>query len=235
MFYWLLQSEEAHPALARGDPPSGLLSPIETAELTKFTCEARRRDWLLGRWTAKRLLQQIAEQHCGYQVPLNSIIIATDRDGAPLTSFRQPLTGKAFSLSISHSQGYALCGVIARPETPLGVDLEWVVPHDSDFAKAFLSLTEQKLIDEAVERLVDLHVNALWSAKESVVKALRAVGRMDLRTIHCQLKPVLHEPQTWTPFSIDYPRVATPQNSSRRLTGWWQTVGGFVLTLVKPA
>lgn len=53
----LLQSTAAHPALEAGLPPEGLLAPVEQARCDQFKVAKRRRDWLLGRWTAKHLVR----------------------------------------------------------------------------------------------------------------------------------------------------------------------------------
>lgn len=238
MLYWLLQADDAHPALSRGEPPPGLLTGEERSHFDQFSSFARRRDWLLGRWTAKRLLQQVAGQDAGYEVPLRDIAIDTAPDGAPLTAFRQPLTGAAYSLSLSHSHGYALCAVVEGHDRPLGVDLEWVTPRDDDFATAFLSPEEQRSIGSQLpptHHLRHLHVNALWSAKEAVVKALRPSKRPRLTAIQCQIPPLTAEPQTWIPFRIAYPAHLASAKNPPALNGWWQTLGGFVLTVVTPA
>ena len=65
MIHWLLQSTDAHPDLARGHPPVGLLCKLEHARLSNLTIDKRRREWLLGRWTAKQLLQAYLEQETG--------------------------------------------------------------------------------------------------------------------------------------------------------------------------
>ncbi|KPV50090.1 phosphopantetheinyl transferase, partial [Kouleothrix aurantiaca] len=46
MIDWLLQSSAAHPAIAQGIAPEGLLSPAEAARLATMPVAKRRRDWL---------------------------------------------------------------------------------------------------------------------------------------------------------------------------------------------
>lgn len=234
MLYWLLQSQDAHPSIPRGQAPGKLLTPEERHELAQYTSMVRRRDWLLGRWTAKRLLQQISAQQDGCDVPLSEIAIRTASDGAPVTDFRQPPGGKPFSISLSHSDGYALCGALPGNDVPLGVDLEWVTPHDRALTESYLSPEEEELLDPRVQRLYHLHLNAMWSAKEATFKALRPRERIDLRRIHCLIPPVSVEPQAWIPFRIHFPQDLAARHAAERLTGWWQTLGGFVLTMVTP-
>lgn len=234
MVYWLLQSQDAHPSIPRGQAPGELLTPDERHELAQYTSLARRRDWLLGRWTAKHLLQQIAAQQNGCDIPLPAIGIRPAADGAPVTDFRQPLNGKPFSISLSHSDGYALCAALPGRDVPLGVDLEWIVPHDTGFAESYLSPEENKLVDPRLRRLYHLHLNAIWSAKEATLKALRPRARIDLRRLHCLIQPIFVEPQTWIPFQIRFPEELAAQHVAEHLAGWWQTLGGFVLTIVAP-
>lgn len=84
MIDWLLQSYGDHPDLARGLPPAGVLSAPEVARLRGFRVEKRRREWLLGRWTAKLLLQTYLEEHTGQRAPLDALIVGRDPGGVPI-------------------------------------------------------------------------------------------------------------------------------------------------------
>ncbi|HZD11356.1 MAG TPA: 4'-phosphopantetheinyl transferase superfamily protein [Candidatus Binatia bacterium] len=231
MLYWLLQSLEAHPALAFGEAPECLLAPEEEEELRRFTMQARRRDWLLGRWTAKRLLQQVAQQHCGFPVPLHDIVVRSAENGAPCTDFREPLTGRQFSLSISHSQGYALCAVVEGQKAFLGADLEEVVSQPEGFVERFFNHEERELIDDRIDRLRDVQVTAIWGAKEAAYKAVRSSVRFEPLAISCLVQPVAAEPQDWIPFPIVCHAEILPDRALPTLTGWWQALGVFVLTV----
>lgn len=55
MIAWLVQSACDLPAL----PAAAWLSPPERERLSSFKVAKRRDDWLLGRWTAKRLAQTV--------------------------------------------------------------------------------------------------------------------------------------------------------------------------------
>ena len=233
MLYWLLQSQSAHPDLAQGVAPDGLLAPEEVTALERFTSD-RRRDWLLGRWTAKRLLQQVVEQQCGFDVPLDTIVILTAGNDAPFTDFREPCTGRQFSLSISHSQDYALCAVIEGRNARVGADLEWVEPRGKGFVDEFFTDEERELVYRRVQRLHDLHVTSIWSAKESVLKAAGVGMRVDPRSVSCLVQPVTAEPQDWIPFEVVWRDGQLAGGSRPELTGWWQALGGFVLSLATP-
>lgn len=87
MIHWLVQSSAAHPDLARGVPPAGLLSAAEQERLAGFRVEKRRKEWLLGRWTAKHLLQAYCEETLGYRPPLEALIVGrVPGGGVPLAA-----------------------------------------------------------------------------------------------------------------------------------------------------
>lgn len=231
MLYWLLQSQTAHPALSQGKAPGGLLAPQEQAQLEQFSSQLRRRDWLLGRWTAKRLLQQVLQHRLGVEAPLCAITIQTMPNGAPFPEINSPPIDETFNLSLSHKQGYALCAVVEGRHTPIGVDLEWIEPRDEAFVEEFLSGAERALLAACTPRLRTLHVTAIWSAKEAALKATGWGLRVDPRAVSCLVEPVAAEPQNWMPFQIVWNRETIAKESLPDLTGWWQTIGRFVLAV----
>jgi 4'-phosphopantetheinyl transferase len=87
MIHWLIQSIAGHPALARGIAPAGLLSEQEQQRLIELKTVKRRSDWLIGRWTAKHLIQAYIERQTGVQPPLHSLTVTNDPDGAPRPIF----------------------------------------------------------------------------------------------------------------------------------------------------
>lgn len=232
MPHWLLQSLAANPDLADGQPPPGILATLEREELAHFTSLQRRCDWLLGRWTAKRLLQQIVQEQCAFEPPADSIIITTAADGAPTTSFRAPCSGAHYSLSLSHSHGYALCAVVEGNDTPIGVDLEAIEPRDEHFTTAFFNEDEQRLLPQHMR---DLHITAIWSAKEATLKAVRIGLRADPRQVSCLLQPVAAPPQDWIPFQIRWRDKRPSESGFQELKGWWHVLGDLVLALATTA
>jgi 4'-phosphopantetheinyl transferase len=224
MIHWLVQSLEAHPDLLQGLAPAGLLSPAEVARFHALKSAKRRRDWLLGRWTAKQLLRQVMARD-GSTVALDAIVVDNDDSGAPVVN------DPPFSLSISHSHGYAFCAAVAHPAWPLGADLEWIVPRASTFASDFFTEAEAALVARAPAAARDVLMTAIWSAKEAALKALHLGLRVDTRTVACLVEPVPERPPVWTPFAIswDAQRLDRP---APPLAGWWRVSDNFVLTLV---
>jgi len=116
VIHWLLQSLDDCPEILRGDATPAWLSAAEQQRLHSFKVEKRRRDWLLGRWTAKNLVQRHLVQTTGESPTLDTIFIGADADGAPYASYQgRGARGEerlAVSLSISHSHGMAFCGLV---------------------------------------------------------------------------------------------------------------------------
>jgi 4'-phosphopantetheinyl transferase len=130
VIHWLVQSLDDCPEIVNGVAAPAWLGEVEQARLSTFKVEKRRRDWLLGRWTAKNLVQRyLAAQ--GESVALARIVIQADADGAPYVARGEgqgtpprPDWGGSLprgdtveriplSLSISHSHGTAFCGLAA--------------------------------------------------------------------------------------------------------------------------
>jgi 4'-phosphopantetheinyl transferase len=254
MIRWLVQSIVDHPDLAAGRPPAGLLSRAEQERYAGYLNPKRRRDWLSGRWTAKKLIQAHYAATAGLEPALDSFTITQEPDGAPYAISCDPTLVGARSaesspvrlplvLSISHSHGYALCAVCAggEPAPKLGADIELVERRDPAFAHDFFTAREQAAFAAVPARLADLMITATWSAKESVLKALRLGLRVDTRTVECFVTPA--EPHVWTPFCIELcPALGQKVPQAEPLAsfaGWWRIMDNrlrpgtqFVLTLV---
>ncbi|MGO4884602.1 MAG: 4'-phosphopantetheinyl transferase family protein [Bryobacteraceae bacterium] len=127
------------------------------------------------------------------------------------------------AISISHRDGRALCAV-AAPQTALGCDLEIAEPRSDAFAADYFTTAEQELIaqysGEDRWRLLAL----LWSAKESVLKALRVGLRMDTREVSIDPLPLRAADRDWLPLRATH--------EGRVFHGWWQQTGSVIRTLV---
>lgn len=198
MIHWLLQSFDDCPEILRGDTTPAWLSAAEQARLHGFKVEKRRRDWLLGRWTAKNLVQRYLAQTTGDAPALDTIFIGADADGAPYaargegqgargdTDARLPV-----SLSISHSHGTAFCGLVETFSTQrrrgaeaqadrnlqlatrpsLGCDLELIEPREGNFLDNFFTAAEVAAVQALRERAVQ-EARRIYSAPvtESALK-----------------------------------------------------------------
>ena len=125
--------------------PAGLdwLTPGERERVEAFRFEKRRRDWLLGRWTAKIALLGIIDAQ---DRDVSRFEIASASDGAPLPR----LDGRALQaqLSLSHSNNRAF-STVSRQTTELGCDIELVEPRSASFVETFFTATECAHVESA--------------------------------------------------------------------------------------
>lgn len=253
MIHWLLQSLDDCPEILRGDATPGWLGAAERERLAGFKVEKRRRDWLLGRWTAKHLVQRYLAELTGAAPALDAIFIDADADGAPYASCQLPgARGEErlpVSLSISHSHGTAFCGVVeafstqrrkdaetqenrllplvSRPS--LGCDIEFIEPREPNFVRSYFAAEEMAAVAASGQNQ-DVLVTAIWSGKEAVLKALREGLRIDTRRITCRFDGFTVAPQEWTPFFVAMDGALADQFPGI-WSGWWRVKDRFVLTM----
>jgi 4'-phosphopantetheinyl transferase len=228
------------------------LSPAE--QQRTFKAEKRRRDWLLGRWTAKNLVQRYLAQTTGETPALDEIFIGADADGAPYASCEgreASCEGRLpVSLSISHSHGTAFCGLVETPlaqrcegqedrpsplapRPSLGCDLELIEPREGNFRDNFFTAEEVAAVRALREQDAaqdDILTTAIWSGKEAVLKALREGLRIDTRRITCLFDAFAAPPQEWTPFTVNVDDGLVAQFPGT-WSGWWRVADRFVLTM----
>jgi 4'-phosphopantetheinyl transferase len=225
----LIQSHQAHPGLARGVPPEGLLSRAETEKFNSLKTDKRCRDWLLGRWTAKHLVQQVLAQKKGELLPLKLIEIGNNADGVPTVNGQWSTVYCLLSLSISHSQGHAFCAV-RQGGGAIGADMEQIEPRMTGFAEAYFTDAEQERITHHASRFTyHALVTAVWSAKEAVLKALHLGLSVDTRAVCCLLEVPDVAADGWLPFAVQPDPQRLPHTPA--LQGWWRVMDGFVLAL----
>ena len=222
--YCLLQSTDGHPALAQAVASPELLSADEQTHCARFMVAKRRHDWLLGRWTAKHLVQSYLALTQSTLLSLNQIEVLADDDGAPYARSGDRLL---LSLSISHSGAYSFCAVCAQDAGAVGADVEQVETRDLSFVRTFFTEHENLAVEAAAASERDGTVTALWSAKEAVLKTLRMGLRADTRQIEIVL-PTLN-PQ-WQRVRVAVQPVLLPAPSST-LSAWVRMDGPRVLTL----
>ena len=226
MIQWLVQSGSDLPEPAAGEIPSSVLSAAEETHYRGLHSAKRRRDWLLGRWTAKRLLQAVLTGQDGKTAPaLAEIQIANDPRGVPISLRPRPLTGG--QLSISHGHGRAFCAV-SLESFPIGADLESVEPRSERFVTDYFTRGERQLVEVVTATRRSLLTTAIWSGKEAALKALQ-LGL----SVTCLFDPAGGAPR-WTPFEIVVDRRRLPE-AAVSLRGWWRFAGDFVYTLALPA
>lgn len=248
MIHWLLQSLDDCPEIARAKAPAGLLCEQEWQRLGTLKIEKRRRDWLLGRWTAKHLVQGYLAATEDYTPALDAIRIANAEDGSPYcelldtgkTGTGKTGTGKTarrleVSLSISHSHGHALCALCSEAGQQgttwsLGCDIEWIEHREQSFVNDFFTAQEIRDVMGTPAEHRNCRVTAIWSAKEAVLKSLRTGLRIDTRRLDCRFGADDLVATQWTPLTVLVDSTLAAQFPGNWYA-WWQVQDGFVLTM----
>ena len=229
MIHWLLES-----AQNLTEPPEAFLSAAELEKFSTFRFEKRRNDWLLGRWTAKRLLQAVLLQQTDELIARDEIEIFNDADGVPhVTNLRvsHAMLGIAdlegLNVTISHSNDHALCAV---SDHHIGADLEFVEPRAEYLVRDYFTANEIARVNASSPAQHDMVVTAIWSAKEAVLKAMHKGLSVDTRAVEISIAPFENIPAQWMAFEIK-----SDFQNTVLLHGWWRAQDGFVLTLAATA
>lgn len=259
MFIWLLQSFADHPMLAQGIAPEGMLSTSEAARFSELRIPKRRSEWLLGRWTAKQLVQSYVEQQTHIRPPLNTLVIGADQDGAPTVTlaagwsresprggpYRELWARPDIHLSISHRDSYAFCALSQQRQTVIGADIERIEPRDWSFVEDFFTPNEIEQVQLAGAAGRDLVATLFWSAKEAVLKAFHMGLTVDTRNVECYLPDIaLNDPSDWLSLHVSATDLLFARSVHRRshllpptlrarprLEVIWRTVGDHVMTI----
>jgi 4'-phosphopantetheinyl transferase len=213
--YWLEQTESDVP------PGNEWLSGNEDILLAGLHVAKRRADWRLGRWTAKCAVAACLK----LRVPpagMAEIEISARPSGAPQV---RVATGLApAEISLSHSGGLAICAV-AGPDAVIGCDLEIVETHSAAFIRDYFTDEERAEIARAPASHQPSLVSALWSAKESALKALQEGLRLDTRSVSGRLCGWADDVHRWYPLQVEC-------EQGEVFHGWWQRAGNMVRTVV---
>ncbi len=192
MIRWLVQTVHDCPDAASGAAPPGLLSPPEAAHLARLIYPKRRQEWLLGRWTAKRLLSAYLDEQGGAP-PLVQITVANDPTGAPYALIESGRDAGRIpvSLTISHSRGIAFCALAAQANAAetgtatrlprVGGDVELIEPREASFVRDYFAPEEQAAVMAAPAVWRDGLTTVIWSLKEATLKALQLGLSVDPR------------------------------------------------------
>jgi 4'-phosphopantetheinyl transferase len=209
---WLSQGMSDVPA---GD---GWLSPREAAWIARMRFPKRRREFRLGRWTAKKALALYLGRP---EDDLAAIEIDRAPDGAPAPLVDGRPAGAYLTMTDRADQAVCLVG---PPGPSLGCDLELVEPRSDAFVADFLTPAERRLVAGAGDRDAhDLLANLVWSGKESALKVLRTGLRRDTRSVEVSL-PGGPPVDGWSP-------IVMRAVEGTVYPGWWQRFGPFVLTV----
>ncbi|MFF4119223.1 beta-ketoacyl synthase N-terminal-like domain-containing protein [Streptomyces sp. NPDC001714] len=132
-----------------------------------------RRQWLLGRITAKDAVRQWLWQHGEGPVFPAELRVRNDASGRPYVVGVHGRTLPALDVSLAHRAEAAVA--IVRPHTPgpgPGIDLEEVAERDPAAIRAALGADELRLLHAlSADGSPSLWFTRFWAAKEAVAKA----------------------------------------------------------------
>jgi 4'-phosphopantetheinyl transferase len=210
--------EQPHDAVPAGND---WLSDHEINSLNSIRFLKRRTDWRLGRWTAKCAVATCLSLPTSGRA-LAKIEIRASTSGAP--EAYPGNSGPSLTISLSHREETALCAV-ARAGVQLGCDLEIIEPHSDVFIADYFHAEEQAWLARIPTPERPRMVALLWSAKESVLKALREGLRLDTRSV--TVSPTLGACDLfgWSPFRA---RCSDGQT----FHGWWRSTQANLQTVV---
>ena len=138
-----------------------VLTQGERREYDGLPHEGRRRDWLAGRYAAKRAVAK----RCG--VPLHHIQLESRPGAAPLCTVlddHRRWTHTRFSISIAHRDGWAIAAA-AEPSIRVGVDIDRAGEIVPEHLRYFLAPRERCCSGR-------IDVSLAWVLKEAAWKAL---------------------------------------------------------------
>jgi 4'-phosphopantetheinyl transferase len=191
------------------------LSSGERARLDRMQVPKRRNDFLLGRWTAKRVMAALLGGRAYAEIDVRA-----SGDGSP-QAYVDGVASR-WSVSLGHSAGRAIA--VVRPSGLIGADIERVEPRSQGLVDDFFTPDEVAWVAARAPAERDRSIAVIWSAKESALKALRRGLREDTRHVHVGGVDD-RSGATWSPL-----RVAV--TGAPPLSGWWRFDAGFAITIV---
>lgn len=172
------------------ESPDALFSLLENGEeylsqLEEIHAEQRRREWLASRVLLQMLLGR-------------PVRIAYHPNGAPY------LPDSPFSISVSHTKGYA--AVLIQEHPAAGIDIEYRSDRVLKIRSRFMNPEEEAALDREHEAE---HLLLHWCAKETLFKM---IGREEvdfLKHLHVRTFPYAEEgrfrvQETWTEAGAAY-------------------------------
>lgn len=212
-------------------PGDGWLGAGERRVLAGLRLDARRTSWRLGRWTAKLALRACAAPDAA----LDDLEVRAADDGAPEAFLRGAPLG--WGISLTHRAGRA-AAVVGPLGVGFGCDLESVEPRSAAFVDDFFTDAERAWVWALPDAERPWAASLVWSAKESVLKALRVGLREDTRAVEVACAPAPPRGDAgrlpggalrWQPLRA---RVAA---TGQRFDGFWCALAGQVFTLAAAA
>lgn len=173
----------------------------------------RKSEWRLGRWVTKKALQR------HLSLPLQDIEILSQENGAPHLKIKNRQQNMA--LSISHREQKAICAFSEQFDV-IGCDLEFIEPRSDLFIHDYFTKDEIKLVQQNSQQK-NLISNLIWSAKESVSKALQLGLNLDTRDVNVHTVSFF-ENHEWNNLEISL-------KNQTNFWGYWKIINNYIVTV----
>ena len=148
-----------------------VLSPAEQRYFQRFKYMKRKKEWLGGRIAAKAAM--LAFTSTPDEQVLNSITILPNKYGRPIVEeIPTCLSGQGCELIISLSHGDCFAVGLARKGATCGIDLQKISTKLAGLTSHFATDAELQLLAEQADCDEDTRLTMLWTAKETLKKAL---------------------------------------------------------------
>ncbi len=225
--YWTMcEADPQGSALTFSLPLETIFSTEEIERINGLRFPKRRWEWMFGRITGKQLLK-VCETSCiGKSLP--KIRIENEPEGAPYAMVENQIVPGC--LTISHSGRFAMAAHSPNPGLQIGVDLEQVEHRAESFLFDFFTPAEVRIAQSLPDAVRDTWITIAWSAKESVLKAIRKGLRLDTRMVEIgQAESLMDGGQftAWKPLKLGH----LPAFSGH-WAAWWRCQGRMVQTMV---
>jgi len=198
-------SVTAIPSLLHGDEVKAVhefLNEGEREIYWGFKTRKRQLEWLAGRVAIKSLYSRVNNLN----VSSAELIVERETSGLPyLVERGERASGR---ISISHNAGWvAVCQ--SDSELRIGIDLEEIRSRDPAFLTDYFSQAEQEQIMNGGIHTLDFRTNLIWSAKESVLKAISTGLGTDPLKVEIDGLHSFEKKNGWSVLSAGYPEDKT--------------------------
>jgi 4'-phosphopantetheinyl transferase len=201
-------------------------SSEELIEYKQFRIPKRQEEWIASRIAGKRLINKVLKTE---GLRHSDIMIKKERSGQPYV-WIQGIGRIPGGFSLSHSNGYVLCGHTSSVESGFGLDLEMIESRSLEFVQDFFSNQEIKKYHGLSDQERNEYATLVWSAKESFLKAVGVGLSIDTKKIEIVDASRKSNNSVWSECLVVF-------NAQKGLFYriLWQRVGNFIWTVCVPA
>jgi len=231
MLRWLLTDFAELERNGITQSPSRILGDAELAAYQAFPSEKRRQDWLLGRWTAKRVVSRLAGHTRPAEDYLRNIQVLRTETGEPSVVFPNRQGLPPVVLSISHAGGKCFVAATDDRTCRIGVDLEPIEMRHHGLVRDFFTEAERETVHSSPDDVTDLVTNLIWCAKEAALKVLGVGLSVSSFSIECLPDLTHFRSGFWQRCDTQVRDLPANSRAKQTVRSNWTVRDGFVLVL----